>query len=517
MSNSVHARLGISAQMVEKQAPEERVRNWEEVYQGFDRSQAMIEAARCIHCPTTPCVSACPTHNDIPTALGLLERGDVLAAAAVFRETSTLPEMCGRLCPQERLCEGDCPVGFAIRPDGRPEPPVSIGKLEAFVADQQRARIGGFPLPVELVEPSGRRVAVVGSGPSGLTVAEEVARRGHAVTVFEQWHEPGGTLAHGIPNFKLTREILDQKLRHLTMLGVDFVCNTRIGRDVTIEELERDYDALYLGIGAGTDAPLGLPGESELRGIVSATDFLVRANASSRRLLGQSTTGDGLTSTALGPVGQGPRVVVIGGTDAAMDAMRAALRIGASSVTCVFEGGPEQFHGRREEREHAHEEGVTFRFGVAPIEFEGDTIGRVTGVRCMRLGWNDHERQGARRAFGMAGAEFTIPADLVVVAVGYTPDPLLTDATPDLHLNGESRLHVDPKTGRTSRPGVFAGGDGVHGPDLVVTAMAAGRRTAAAIDEYLRGAVADGAAAPSGLLDGPKKAERPRRGWFRRT
>ncbi|MBI2761839.1 MAG: NAD(P)-binding protein, partial [Chloroflexi bacterium] len=300
MKNHVHARLGISAQSGEKQAPEERVRNWEEVYQGLDLSQAIIEAARCIHCPTAPCVSACPTHNDIPTAFGLLERGDVIAAASVFRQTSTMPEMCGRLCPQERLCEGDCPVGFALRPDGRTEPPVSIGKLEAFVADQQRAKVGGFPLPIDLAAPSGRRVAVVGSGPSGLTVAEELAVKGHAVTVYEQWHEPGGPLRHGIPNFKLAKSILDEKLRHLTLLGVDFICDTRIGRDVTVDELLRDHDAVYLGAGAGTDAPANLPGETDYRGIVSATDFLIRANAPQHKLLPDPTTPRASSSNAVG-------------------------------------------------------------------------------------------------------------------------------------------------------------------------------------------------------------------------
>ncbi len=517
MTNRTHARLGISAQSVEKQSPEERVKNWEEVYQGFDLDGAMIEAARCIHCPTTPCITACPTHNDIPTALGLLERGDVLAAASVFRQTSTLPEMCGRLCPQERLCEGDCPVGFAIRPGAHAEPPVRIGKLEAFVTDQQRAHIGGFPLPVDLAEPTGKRVAVVGSGPSGLTVAEDLAVRGHAVTVYEQWHEPGGTLAHGIPNFKLGRDILNDKLRHLTLLGVDFVCDTRIGRDFTVDELLRDHHAVYLGVGAGVDAPLNLPGESDLRGIVSATDFLVRANASSRQLLPDPSIARAETSTALGPVGDGPRVVVIGGTDAATDVMRAALRLGAASVTCVFEGNAEDLHGRDEEHEHAREEGVVFRFGAAPVEFVGDTLGRVTGVRCRRLGWREDERQGRLRAFGIAGSEFTLPANLVVVAVGYTADPLLTDSTPGLHTGEESRLRVDPKSGRTSRPGVFAGGDGVHGPDLVVTAMAAGRRTAAAIDDHLRGLGLGAATQPPPLLSRPAAGStRPRRGLFRR-
>ncbi len=491
MKNTVHARLGISAQTPEKQSPEERVHNWEEVYQGFDLSQAMIEAARCIHCPTAPCVTACPTHNDIPTALGLLEQGDVLGAATVFRQSSTMPEMCGRLCPQERLCEGDCPVGFALRGDGRQQPPVHIGKLEAFVADSQRAHLGGFPLPVELVAPTGRRVAVAGSGPSGLTVAEELAARGHDVTVYDQWPEPGGALRFGIPNFKLAREILGQKLRHLTLLGVEFVCDTRVGRDVTIDALLEEYDAVYLGTGAGHDAPAGLPGEADYRGIVSATDFLVRANASAGRLLPDPSRPRAAGGTAIGPAAAGPRVVVLGGTDAAMDAMRAALRLGATSVTCVFPGAEAEMHGRREEHHHAREEGITFRYGVAPVAFEGDALGRLTGIRCRRLGWHAAERPGRGRAFGMGGeaAEFTLAADLAIVAAGYIPDPLLIDATPGLAATDSRRLEVDSRTGRTSRPGVWAGGDGVHGPDLVVTAMAAGRRTAADIDTYLRGAL----------------------------
>lgn len=517
MRNQVHLRLQISAQAAEKQAPEERVRNWEEVYQGFDLERAMIEAARCIHCPTAPCMAACPLHNDIPTALGLLEQGDVLGAATVFRRTSSMPEMCGRLCPQERLCEGDCPVGFAIRPDGRQEPPVSIGKLEAFVADQQRARLGGFPLPEAPAPPTGRRVAVVGSGPSGLTVAEELALRGHTVTVYEQWSEPGGALAYGIPNFKLAREILRQKIRHLTLLGVDFVCNTRVGRDITIDELLREHDAVYLGIGAGVDAPARLPGETEYQGIVPVTEFLLRANAHTGRLLAERAPNG--SAHAMIPAAQGPRVVVLGGSDAAVDAMRAALRLGAASVTCLFEGTAAELHGRREEHEHAREEGVTFRYRVRAVAFEGDARGRVTGVRCRRLGWDDAERRGPQRAFGMGESEFVIPADLVIVALGYVPDPLLTDPSTGLQTGPDGRLLVDPETGRTSRPGVFAGGDGVHGPDLVVTAIAAGRRTAATIDTYLRG-LNDGQATTDAPQLTPPVAPQRRRGrrrWFGRS
>src|SRR5579883_2141455 len=279
-AGTIWDRLSISAQSADKLNADERVRSWEEVYQGFDLQRARLEAARCIHCPSAPCMEACPVHNDIPAAMLRLEQGDPIGAAQIFRQTSNLPEMCGRLCPQERLCEGDCPVGFAIRPDGRKDAPVGIGVLEAFVADTQREQLGGFPLPADLPAPSGRRVAVVGSGPSGLTVAEELVKRGHEVTVFDQWPTPGGALAHGIPNFKLAKRILSDKLRFLTMLGVDFVTGVRVGRDLSVDELQdQGFDAVYLATGAGVDRELRIPGATEYEGISTATEFLLRANA----------------------------------------------------------------------------------------------------------------------------------------------------------------------------------------------------------------------------------------------
>jgi glutamate synthase (NADPH/NADH) small chain len=513
MPNTTHARLGLSVQQPDKQDPEERVRNWEEVYQGFDLARARIEAARCIHCPTTPCISACPVHNDIPGALLKLEHGDVLGAAAVFRDTSTLPEMCGRLCPQERLCEGDCPVGFAIRPDGRHEPPVSIGKLEAFVTDSQRERLGGFPL-VEPPAPTGHRVAVIGSGPSGLTVAEELVKRGHAVTVYDQWNEPGGALAHGIPNFKLARSILQDKLRALTLYGVDFITNTRIGRDVSVDSLFGEgYAAVYLGTGAGVDQPLNIPGEQELVGVVAATNFLVRANASASRLLPDPNAPKANGHTVLRR--DGPRVVVIGGSDAAMDCVRAALRLGASEVTLLYESDHADLESRAEEIAHAREEGVRFRFGVEPVRFEGDAQGRVTGVRCERVTWSTGP-DGKQRPLRMRDSAFVLACDLVVVARGYMADPFLRDATPGLETDDQHRLIVDPETGRTTRAGVFAGGDGVHGASLVVTAIAAGKRAAAAIDTYLRGLTPGGQPVPLLASRTAREPKRKRRGLFGR-
>ncbi|HLZ70804.1 MAG TPA: FAD-dependent oxidoreductase [Dehalococcoidia bacterium] len=512
MANSIWARLSISAQPSDKQSPEERVNNWEEVYRGLDLQRARLEAARCIHCPTTPCIEACPAHNDIPGALLLLEGGDPIGAANRFRETSNLPEMCGRLCPHERLCEGDCPVGFAIRPDGRKEPPVGIGVLEAFVADTQRAQLGGFPLPADLPEPSGRRVAVVGSGPSGLTVAEELVKRGHEVTVFDQWPSPGGALAHGIPNFKLAKRILSEKLRFLTMLGADFVSGVRVGRDVSVDELlDEGFDAVYLATGAGVDRELRIPGAAEYEGVSTATEFLLRANAASGRLL---ASGNGAAPMALVRQEEAPAVVVIGGTDAAMDSVRTALRMGASSVTLACSGTREELAARAEEETDARAEGVLFRFETEPVAFTGDAEGRLTGVRLRRLERGEVDDGGRLRRFAVPGSDFEIPARLAVIAIGYEPDPLLREATEGLNTNGNGYLHTESADGHTSRRGVFAGGDVVHGEGLVVTAMTAGRRAAAAIDAYLRELELQ-PSAPSSLP--PVAGSAPRNRWFRRA
>jgi len=487
VANSIWSRLSIPAQPGDKQAPEERVSNWEEVYQGLDLNRARLEAARCIHCPSTPCVEVCPTHNDIPGALLLLEHGDYLAAANTFRETSNLPEMCGRLCPQERLCEGECPVGFAIRPDGRKEPPVGIGQLEAYVADAQREQIGGFPLPLDLPEPTGRKVAVVGSGPSGLTVAEELLKRGHECTVFDQHPSPGGALAHGIPNFKLARRILNQKLQFLTMLGVDFVNNVKVGRDITVDDLFAEgYQAVYLATGAGIDRELRVPGAAELEGVMTATDFLVRANAGSVRMIAGPAARWPSGGTALMHRPSGPRVVVIGGSDAAMDSVRVALRMGSQSVTLVFTGGVEELMARAEEEEDARAEGVTFRFEVEPIEFVGDAAGRLVAIRFRRLEKGPTDAKGRRRIFAVPGSEFELPASVAVIAVGYDADPLVREATEGLVDDGRGFLQSGDTAKPGKRRGVFAGGDVVHGAGLVVTAMAAGRKAARDIDIYLR-------------------------------
>jgi glutamate synthase (NADPH/NADH) small chain len=460
------ARFQAPPQPVRTQDPATRVHNWDEVTLGFDLVTARREAYRCIQCPAAPCQKACPLHNDIPDALRLLEQGDVLGAAAVFRRTSNLPEVCGRVCPQERLCEGHCVVGKHALP-------VQIGKLEFFVSDYQRRTRGLSYRPAAPF--TGMRVAVVGAGPAGLTVAEELAVRGHRCTVYDAWPEPGGILVYGIPSFKLAKEIVADKVAALRALGVEFVCNTRVGRDVSFQELREDYDAVFLGTGAGIGGELGIAGE-DLPGVFSATEFLVRANLPP----------DKLPAEIQAPLPPARRVVVIGAGDTAMDCVRTARRLGADEVTCLYRRTEAEMRGRAEERRYAREEGVQFRFLTAPVRFLADADGRLRAVQCQRMELGEPDATGRRRPLPVPDSEFDLPCDLAVIAIGYGPDPLWQHLD-GIQTNRGGLIAVDPETGRTNLRGVFAGGDNVHGPDLVVTAIAAGRRAALAMDGYLRG------------------------------
>ncbi|WBL35381.1 NADPH-dependent glutamate synthase [Tepidiforma flava] len=474
MANDVARRLAISVQPVPKQDPEERKRNFEETYLGFDLNAARIEASRCIQCPSAPCQEACPVHNDIPGALALLEAGDILGAADKFRETSNLPEMCGRLCPQEKLCEGACVVGFAIRPGGKSEPPVTIGKLEAFCTDYQRQQLGGYPMPRYMPEPTGFKVAVIGSGPAGLAVAEQLADKGHSVTVYEYWPEPGGVLVYGIPNFKMRKNIVDEYIAHLEAMGVQFICNTYVGRDITIDELFRQgFHAVFIGTGAGVGNEMGIEGE-DLEGVYTATEFLVRGNLAP----------EFLPERYRDPLPKMNDVVVIGGGDTSMDCVRTAVRLGAQNVTCVYRRTEAEMLGRAEERKNAREEGVRFEMLTLPTRILGDEQGRVRAVECQRMELGEPDESGRRRPIPVKGSEFIIPADAVVIAIGYGADPVVPQTTSGIRTDRKALIQVDEK-GRTTRPGVFAGGDNVNGADLVVTALADGRRAAEAIHEYL--------------------------------
>jgi glutamate synthase (NADPH/NADH) small chain len=428
---------------------------------------------RCIQCPTAPCQQACPVGNDIPGAFKLLEIGDVNGAANKFRETSNLPELCGRLCPQERLCEGECVVAFAIRPNSHQEPPVTIGKLEAFVADYQREHFG-VPIPV-IDEPSGFRVAIVGAGPAGMAVAEELAIHGHDCTMFDAWPEPGGILLYGIPNFKLSKKVLDDKVAYLDKLGVKFVGNTWVGKDVTVDQLfERGFDSVFVGTGAGLGGKLAIPNE-ELRNIYAATEFLVRGNLAP----------ESLPEHMREPMPIGDDMVVIGGGDTSMDCVRTAVRLGAKNVTCVYRRTEAEMLGREEERNHAKQEGVEFQWLTIPLRFIGDDHGNVAGVECQRMALGEPDDSGRRRPIPIPHSEFVIPATTVAIAIGYNADPIIKDAAPGVSTNRWNLVEVDKETFMTTRPGVFAGGDNVNGADLVVTALADGRRAANAIHEYL--------------------------------
>ena len=458
------ARLKIPRQKIPKQDPQERRSNWDEVYLPIRLELAKVEAERCIQCPAAPCIKACPVDNDIPGALWKLENGDVLGAAEVFYETSNLPEMCGRFCPQESLCEGSCVIG-------KNAAPVAIGRLEAFVADEYRTS-GGYDVEKAPV-PSGQRVAVVGAGPAGLAAAEELAKQGHEITVFDSWPEPGGVLLYGIPNFKLEKEILDTKLEYLRKLGITFQCNTNVGHDVTIDQLfERGYDAVFLGFGASQGNQLDVPG-ANLPGVILATEYLVRGNL----------TPEQLPESIREPLPDAKRVLVIGGGDTSMDCVRTAVRQGAGEVTCVYRRTEAEQTGRVEERVHAAEEGVRFEYLAAPLSFVAGPDGNVARVQFSRMELGEPDESGRRRPVA-TGEEFSVEADTVVVAIGYSIDQGLPEAA-DVDVE-DWQIVIDTETGETSRPGVFAGGDCVNGADLVVTAVADGRKAAAAIDGYLK-------------------------------
>lgn len=461
------ARFQIPPRRPPKQDPAARVGNWDEVSFLFDPEAAKVEANRCIQCPAAPCTKACPVHNDIPGALWLLERGDFDGAADVFRETSELPEMCGRLCPQERLCEGHCVVGKNALP-------VAIGKLETFATEWQRAH-GGPAAPARAAS-TGRRVAVVGSGPAGIAVAERLVRRGHAVVMYEAWPEPGGVLRYGIPDFKQNKPAVDRKFADLRALGIEVVTGMRVGTQISWATVRAGADAVFLGIGASEGVRLGIAGE-DAPGVITATEFLVRANLPLQRL----------PESLRVPLGSPRQVVVVGGGDTSMDCVRSARRLGAAEVTLVYRRTEAEMQGRVEERTHAREEGVRFEYLAAPVEVLRGADGRVRGLRCQRMELGEPDDTGRRRPQAVPGSEFDIEAEMLVTAVGYNVEPEWGQILPELVRDRWGRFVADPETLQTNLPAVFTGGDAVNGADLVVTALADGHRAAEAIDRYLRG------------------------------
>jgi glutamate synthase (NADPH) small chain len=479
------AKFKIPRVPVPKQDSSLRVYNWNEVFHGYSPQGAVVEASRCLQCEHQPCTVACPVGNDIPAALWLIEHGDFIGAANKFRETNNEPEICGRICPQEKLCEGACVVGYKY-------PPVFIGKLESFCTDYQR-KTEGIPAREQMPQ-TGMRVAIIGAGPAGLTVAEELAVRGHRCTVYDAWPRPGGLLLYGIPNFKLEKQVVYDLLNHLEQIGVSFICNVRVGAGFTIDDLldREGFDAVFLGHGAPVGGKIEIAGE-ELVNVYQATEYLVRGNLPFEDLP------DHLR--ALPHVGR--HTVVVGGGDTSMDCVRTARRLAPDSqVTLVYRRTEAEMQGRAEERVHAQEEGVTFNYLTTPTRFTGDTEGKVAGMELVRMELGPPDNSGRRKPVVKKGSEFSIACDTVVLAIGYWPDTEIGDTTSGLDTHKWGLIKVETEeTGRTSRPGVFAAGDNVRGADLVVTAIAAARNAARTMDDYLSKKMAERTIAPPYGID----------------
>lgn len=459
---SAKERMAIGRVEMPAQDPAVRAGNFEEVNQGLTFALAMLEAERCLQCPKPYCIDGCPVRVDIPRFLRLLREGDLDGAAKSLLADNALPCVTGRVCPQEIQCEALC-----LR--GKKGQSVAIGALERFVADWARAN----PAVNVPVAPSGKRVAVVGAGPGGLTCAGELAARGHAVTVFEAFHAAGGVLLYGIPEFRLPKDIVADEVSRLERAGVAFEFNSIIGRTWTIPELRAQFDAVFLAVGAGLPVFLQVPGEN-LKGVYSANEYLTRVN-----LMGANR------ANADTPILRGKRVAVVGGGNVAMDAVRVAKRLGAEATIILYRRGLDELPARAEEARHAQEEGIAFEFLAAPTAILGDETGWVRGVTCTRMMLGEPDAQGRRSPLATQET-FEVPCDEVVVALGTRANPLLTGTTPGLATDARGYLAVD-ESGQSSIPGVFAGGDIVRGAATVILAMGDGKRAAASIDAYLGG------------------------------
>jgi len=458
----------IPRQPMPEQPPDERRGNFLEVPYGYSSETARLEASRCLQCKKPRCVAGCPVGVDIPGFIKAIEDGDFKGSIRILKESNALPAVCGRVCPQEDQCEMLCVVGIK-------DEPVAIGKLERFAADWEREHEQAN-LP-EVAPSTGKKVAVVGAGPAGLTVAGDLVVKGHDVTIFEALHEPGGVLVYGIPEFRLPKEIVRFEINCLEKFGVKIASNVVIGKTLSIGDLfqEEGFDAVFLGVGAGLPRFMGIPGEN-FNGVYSANEYLTRSN-----LMG----GYGFPVFDT-PIKKGKRVAVIGGGNVAMDAARTARRLGAK-VLVIYRRSRKEMPARVEEIHHAEEEGVLFHFLTSPVRITGNEDGLVTGMECIRMELGEPDDSGRRRPIPVKGSEYMEDVDVVIVSVGTDANPLLTKSTPGLVLDKCNYIMADEETGATSVPGIFAGGDIVRGAATVILAMGDGRKASAAIHRYLMG------------------------------
>ncbi|MDH5173776.1 MAG: NADPH-dependent glutamate synthase [Elusimicrobiota bacterium] len=449
-----------------RQKPSARVTNFNEVALGYSEEEAQQEARRCLQCKKAPCIKGCPVEIDIPSFIAKIIQKDYRGAIRKIKESNLLPAMCGRVCPQEGLCEKACTLGKKYEP-------VAIGRLERFAADWEIQK--GNPESSPRVPPTGKRLAVIGSGPGSLSCAGDLIRLGHSVTIFEALHKPGGVLVYGIPEFRLPKAIVEREVEYIRSLGVEVKSGYVIGKIYTLDELfSRGYDAIFIGIGAGLPKFMNIPGEN-LNGVYSANEFLTRTNLMKAYLFPEYDT----------PVKIGRRVAVVGGGNVAMDASRVALRLGARKVFDIYRRSPQEMPARAEEVQNARDEGVEVRFLTNPVRILGNKDNWVTGIECIKMELGEPDESGRRRPVPVKGSEFTIEVDTIVMAIGAGANPLLPSATPDLKLNKWGYIVIDENSGKTSKEGVWAGGDIVSGAATVISAMASGRSSARAIHQYL--------------------------------
>lgn len=447
------------------QEPDVRKHNFDEVALGYTYEMAVNEARRCLNCKNKPCTTACPVSINIPAFIERAANEDMEGAYQIISQSSSLPAVCGRVCPQENQCEGKCVRG--IKGES-----VGIGRLERFVADYHREHCTEKPeMPVQ----NGHKVAIIGAGPSGLTAAGDLAKAGYKVTVYEALHLAGGVLVYGIPEFRLPKIIVQKEIDNLKAIGVDIETNMVIGKILTIDELfEMGNEAVYIGSGAGLPRFMNIPGES-LKGVYSANEYLTRINLMKAYKKGSKT-----------PIKHSKRVAVVGGGNVAMDAARSAMRIGAEEVYIVYRRGMEELPARKEEVEHAMEEGVIFKTLTNPVEVLGDENGEVCGMKCIEMELGEPDASGRRKPSPKEGSEFILDIDTMIMAIGTSPNPLIRSTTPGLEANRHGCIVTDGEGGLTSREGVYAGGDAVTGAATVILAMGAGKAAAKAIDEYIK-------------------------------